>query len=136
MRSGVLQTSNGYDVFISYSHKEEALAREFEAKLAEQILRCFLTPLTIQASSAWEREMWQAARSARVFLFLVSTEALKSKWCRAEIGAAIALQRPIIPALVHSIKLPDILKQFQSAQAQTDSERDGLVQHIKGLCST
>ncbi len=93
----ILQDGVGYDVFLSYAHKEETCAKEFETKLKESGLTCFMASLTIKPGSAWEKEIWQAVRTSRFFLFLVSTAALKSKWCVSEIGAAIALQRPIVP---------------------------------------
>lgn len=122
-------------IFLSYSTKDEDFARELEADLNGGGISSFLAPLSIKPGSAWQEEIWRGIRGCRVFVLVVTAEALKSKWCLLEIGAALGLKKQIIAVLRHSNKIPDVLKTIQAMKVQTKKQQADLVTHLKQLCS-
>jgi len=125
----------GHGIFLSYSTKDEDFAHELEADLRVEGVKVFLAPLSIKPGSSWPDEIWQAIRSCRVFVLVVTAEAIKSKWCLLEIGAALGLEKPVIAVLRHSAKLPDVLKTVQALKVQTKKQQADLVQQVKKMCS-
>jgi hypothetical protein len=125
----------GHGIFLSYSTKDEDFARELEADLRAEGVKGFLAPLSIKPGAAWPDEIWQAIRSCRAFVLVVTAEALKSKWCLLEIGAALGLKKPIVAVLRHSAKMPDVLKTVQAVKVQTKKQQADLVQQLKKMCS-
>jgi hypothetical protein len=130
---GLLDPGDG--IFLSYSTKDEDFARELEADLRAEGVKSFLAPLSIKPGAAWPEEIWQAIRTCRAFVLVVTAEALKSKWCLLEIGAALGLKKPIVAVLRHSAKLPDVLKTVQAVKVQTKKQQADLVQQLKKMCS-
>ena len=125
----------GHAVFLSYSTKDEDFARELEADLRQAGVKTFLAPLAIKPASSWPDEIWQAIRRCRVFVVIVTAEAIKSKWCLLEIGAALGLKKPIVAVLRHSARLPDVLKTVQAAKVQTKNQQAELVEQLKKMCA-
>lgn len=122
------------DVFLSYSTKDEDFARELKDELEQAGIGCFLAPLSIKPGATWPDAIWQAIRACRVFVLVVTADAIKSKWCLLEIGAAIGLRKAIIAVLRHSNRLPDVLKTVQAKKVQTKDQQADLVAHLKRLC--
>ena len=123
-------------IFLSYSTKDEDFARELEGELRKESVRCFLAPLSIKPGECWPQEIWQAIRTCRVFVLVVTTEAIRSKWCLLEIGAALGLHKQIVAVLRHSTKLPDVLKTVQAMKVQTKKQQADLVEYLKKSCSS
>jgi TIR domain len=124
----------GDGIFLSYSTKDEDFARELDADLRAEGLKSFLAPLSIKPAASWPDEIWQAIGSCRAFVLVVTAEAIKSRWCLLEIGAALGLKKPIVAVLRHSAKLPDVLKTVQAVKVQTKKQQADLVQQLKKMC--
>jgi hypothetical protein len=124
----------GHGVFLSYSTKDEDFARELESDLRAEGVSSFLASLSIKPGSSWPDEIWQAIRNCRAFVLLATAEAIKSKWCLLEIGAALGLKKAIIAVLRHSAKLPDVLKTVQSVKVQTKKQQAELIERLKKMC--
>jgi TIR domain len=130
-----LSLESGACVFLSYSTKDEDFARELEANLRAVGVSSFLAPLTIRPGASWAEEIWQAIRACSVFVLVVTAEAIKSKWCLMEIGAALGLRKRVVSVLRHSAKLPDPLKNMHAKKVQTTKQLADLVQQLKKMCS-
>jgi hypothetical protein len=130
------ESKSDYSVFLSYSTKDEDFVRELEADLRAVGISCFLAPLSIKPGASWPEEIWQAIRGCRVFVLVVTTAALRSKWCLLEVGAAIGLKKMIISVLRHSTRIPDVLKSVQALKVQTKKQQADLVMRLKQLCSS
>jgi hypothetical protein len=125
----------GQGIFLSNSTKDEDFARQLEADLRDEGVKAFLAPLSIKPGASWPDEIWQAIRVCRVFVLVVTAEAIKSKWCLLEIGAALGLKKLIIAVLRHSSRVPDVLKTVQAVKVQTKKQQADLVQQLKIMCS-
>ena len=86
-------------IFMSFSSKDElvvkSLARGFEAAH-----RQVWFDHDLKGGEIWWETILHNIRESSVFLFALSDNSLKSPACRAELGYAIALRRPILPVLV------------------------------------
>jgi hypothetical protein len=125
------------DVFVSFKSEDDAFAKEVESKLKRKKLRVFRAPASIPAGADWEDDIFDSLRGARVVLFLVTHNSLKSEWCSYEVGAARALNKRVVCALRHveSADLPAALKRFQAIPAQDSSQLKQLVETILKICS-
>jgi hypothetical protein len=126
--------SPGAGVFLSYSTKDEDFARELGDDLHAAGVAYFLAPLSIKPGATWPEEIWHAIRACRVFVLIVTADAIKSKWCLLEIGAAIGLNKTIIAVQRHSARLPDLLKPLQAIKVQTKKQQAALVARLVELC--
>jgi hypothetical protein len=105
-----------YDIFISYSSKDQNKADEFQRAAKRKGLRCFLAPRQLGGGDKWTETIRKALLSSREMCILASKTALTSEWVTTEWGAAWALRRRLTPILLGSKPrlLPDRLKQFQA----------------------
>ena len=69
-------------------------------------------------------------------MLVVTAEAIKSKWCLLEIGAALGLKKPIVAVLRHSARLPEVLKTVQAVKVQTKKQQADLFQQLKAMSSS
>lgn len=102
-----------YRVFISYSHKDQDLAR----RLKEHLLSEGLFPITdheIRVGEAFSEEIREMIECAHVFMPLVTVNANKRLWVQQEIGYAAALHVPVCPVAVGNLP-------------------SGMAEHIQGM---
>lgn len=121
------------DVFISYSSADTDFADELSQNLNAAGVSTFMANRSIRTASVWVEEIWQALRSCRVLVAVLTPSALESDWCLAEAGAAIGLKKTVIPVLRHvrSSEIPSPLKQFQAMKVETAREQERLVELLK-----
>ncbi|MFN7925660.1 MAG: toll/interleukin-1 receptor domain-containing protein [Bryobacteraceae bacterium] len=103
------------NLFISYSHKDNAFREELETHLA--MLRnsgrvAVWTDRQIDASMEWEAEIWSHFEAARVLVLLISPDFLASKFCYSqELGAAMARHEArtarVIPVIIRPCQWQD-----------------------------
>lgn len=67
---------------------------------------------------------------------MITAASVRSKWCLPEIGAALALRKPIVSALIDGTKLPDVLKSIQAVLAKTAKQRGDLLLLLKEMCAS
>ncbi len=87
------------DIFISYSTVDQKLANFVHKHLGEESLDVFLAPISIEAGSPWRDEILDNIRDADWLVFLASKEACKSNYVQQELGAALGLEKNIVPIL-------------------------------------
>ncbi|MDH5625561.1 MAG: toll/interleukin-1 receptor domain-containing protein [Nitrospira sp.] len=80
------------NLFISHSSRDNAAAKELQARLEEQGHRSVFLDLDpeigIQAGVSWERTLYTKLRACRAVVALCSDSYLASQWCFAEIALA------------------------------------------------
>lgn len=81
----------GWDVFISYSHKDRELVDQFVEILQTEWsgARVFLDSEEIRNGSDWINVLADAIDSSQRFVAIFSPDYFSSKWCRREFNAAI-----------------------------------------------
>ncbi len=91
-----------YRVFISYSHKDGALAWRLREHLRSQGLYP-ITDHEIRVGEAFSEEIREMIECAHVFMPLVTANANARLWVQQEIGFAAALHVPVCPVAVGNL---------------------------------
>jgi len=90
-----LATANPYDkIFVSYSHKDLDIVRQFEAygkTLGNDYLR---DQLALRSGDEWDVRLLQLIDEANIFQLFWSSNSMRSKYVRREWEHALALGRP------------------------------------------
>jgi lambda repressor-like predicted transcriptional regulator len=111
--------SQGYDVFVSYAHKDEAYARRLVDRLAElkPELRVFIDRLELDTGVVWQQCIYEALEASRRVLCLYSPDYLTSLACMEEYNIARLLHRErnglLLPAYLRSTDLPAYMRLVQ-----------------------
>ena len=110
-------------VFVSYSgHDGEKIAEALQEEVSADAF--FVAHRSIEVGKEWEQTIWQNLHAARWFVFIVTDEYNKSPYAQQELGAAMALQKDIIPLLGMG-KTPEDLPGFaKKYQARVLSGQD------------
>lgn len=96
-----------FDVFISYSTKNQ-----FDADLVKRVLEnngisCWMAPDNIPSGSNYAREIPTAIQNSRVFVLLLSRVAQLSQWVTKELDLAVNKRKVIIPFVLEECELLD-----------------------------
>jgi hypothetical protein len=101
---------DGLRIFLSYATADRTDARKVRSLLSKRPdLRIFTTE-TLSAGEDWESKLKGEISQCEIFIVLVSPTSVDSKWVLHELGAAWALDKPILavvtdPEVVSKIPL-------------------------------
>lgn len=121
-----------YDVFISYSHKDEELAKELCQLLEAEGLECFMSGRDIRSGDPWTEKIRNALVNAQEILLVITSDSIESKWVLCEGGAGWALGKPMVPALlkIEPDSLPEPIKRHQARKIETTAQKESLAKEI------
>jgi hypothetical protein len=121
-----------YDVFISYASGDSALAMELKGDLEHQGLTCFMAERDIPVATEWQDSIRAALLGSQRLLILLTPRSLNRPWVFMETGAAWALGKDLIPALVHvaTSDLIDPIRRYQARVIETTAQRKAFVQEL------
>ena len=77
-----------YDVFVSYSHDDERVAKQICALLDEYRITYFLDKESIKPASDWLDVLAESIKSCKIFLLLVSKHSFESEYSMMELQYA------------------------------------------------
>ena len=131
-RERPLKSQWGFDLFISYASSDGALVTELKDDLERQGLKCFMAEKDIRVASEWQDTVREALRVSKQILILLTPRSLNRPWVLMETGAAWALGKPLIPALVQvsPSDLIDPIRRYQARVIETSSQRNTLVKEL------
>nr|VFK58687.1 MAG: TIR domain-containing protein [Candidatus Kentron sp. TUN] len=124
--------TEGYDVFLSYSSNDSALAEELKNGIQNQGLKCFMASKDISVGSKWSKEIRTALIESKCTLMLLTSRSYKEPWVMIETGAAWVLEKDIIPALVQ-VEPKDLiapLRDYQASTIETDVQKKDLFKEL------
>jgi hypothetical protein len=99
-----------YDVFISYSRKDEIIVHPIVEKLKQGGLSVWIDRSGIESGDAFKRNIVSAIQQSSIVLFFSSIHSNKSEWTAKEIGVAVYEKKIIIPVMLDNSKYnPEIL---------------------------
>lgn len=124
--------SCSYDIFLSYSNKDKTIADDLYSRLKKAGLKCFMAEKDISVTNQWEPEIRNALRSSQNVLILITPRSNDSKWIMIEVGAAWALEKNLIPALmiVQPNELIEPISRFQARLIETPNQIENLVNEL------
>lgn len=120
-----------YDIFLSYSTKDELRADQLRQIVQGAAFKCFMASRSLSPGRKWAEEIRKALQNSYEVCVLCTPESLSSQWVLTECGAAWVLGRPMVPVLfrVAPSQLPDRLREMQAVDFVDFSD---YVAHLKG----
>lgn len=124
------------DVFVSFSHEDEAFASELSQVLDKAAVSHFKADRDLHPASDWAEVIWEAIRECKVFLVVLTPRFLESDWYKMEGGAACALGKPVLVVLryVDPQHVLEPFKRFQSMVVETSGQLERLARELHRLC--
>jgi hypothetical protein len=97
------------DVFISYSTKDETLARKLKFALDSLGVKTFLASMSLPAGGKWKEDILKNLRETKWVFFLATKHSCESKAVMHEIGGSLVLEKELIPLMwgISPEELPD-----------------------------
>jgi hypothetical protein len=114
------------ELFVSYASEQKKEVGVWVSRLEAASFRCFLADKSILYSTDWAEEIWHALRVCRSFLPIVTTEWVRSRWCMYELGAAVALNKPVVPVIIGAVDVSPPLSEQQGFQLESIEDMDDL----------
>lgn len=88
-------------IFLSYTTADTIYAHKLRSLLSQRPnLRIFTTE-TLSAGEDWESKLKDELSQCDIFVVLLSSNSVNSNWVLHELGAAWALNKPIIPIVIY-----------------------------------
>ena len=86
-----------HDVFISYSHKDKAVADAICARLEQDGCRCWYAPRDIEPGAVWAASIIEAIQSTKVMVMIFTDFSNASNQVLREISTAVSCGVTLIP---------------------------------------
>lgn len=105
-----------YTVFISHSSKDRWIARQIARFVEERGAQTFLDEKDIHGGDFISQTIKESIRDCDELLVLMSQYSIDRPWVLIEIGAAWALDKPVVPIIdkVTPGQMPDILSDHKA----------------------
>ena len=97
-----------YDVFISYARQNREWVRRLVDALERASLRVWYDEREIRAGEVFNKRLDEGLRSSRYIAFVFTPDALHSNWVAFELGAALALEKALIPIVSPDVAVQDL----------------------------
>ena len=101
------KTIEFYSAFISYSSKDEDLARRLHADLQDKGVRCWIAPEDLKIGDKFRTEIDRAIRLHDKLLLLLSANSVSSDWVEKEVETAFERERRDKRLVLFPIRLDD-----------------------------
>lgn len=124
-------------VFVSCSHEDDAFVSELAERLTQAGIDYFKADRDIRPAADWSEVIWQAIRSCRVFVTIVTPRFIDSRWFALEGGAACGSNKPVVAVLryVDRTALPAPFDRFQAMVVENNEQLDRLIDELKKMCN-
>ncbi|MGQ9627958.1 MAG: toll/interleukin-1 receptor domain-containing protein [Anaerolineae bacterium] len=100
--------SKEYDIFLSYQSKDREWVRRLVDALSEQGLRVWYDEKEVRPGEPILHRMEEGLRGSAHVVFVITPQTARSNWMAAELGAALALQKSVIPVVSEDTPSEDI----------------------------
>src|SRR5262249_53955434 len=136
-----IQTISGpivpaFDVFISYSSKDKAIADAAVATLENKGIRCWIAPRDITPGVEWSQAIISGINQSRVMVLIFSGHANSSKQVIREVERAVNRGMPIVPFRIENLLPSEAMEYFISASHWLDAYHPPLEEHLDKLANT
>jgi hypothetical protein len=104
-----------YDVFLSYSERDQSIAQTTQRALEEVAVKVYMAPKYLRPGDDYAEEIRQALIGSGELWVILSPSSLKSEWVTTEWGAAWVLKKRIVQILHRSdtLQVPERLRILQ-----------------------
>lgn len=119
-------------IFLSYATADQLYGHKLRSLLSQHPhVRIFTTDM-LSAGEDWQSKLKDELSKCDIFLVLLSPNSVNSKWVLHELGAAWAIDKPIISIVTHPeifSKIPVPLSQIQFVEIE-DLEKPEIINQI------
>lgn len=114
-RTAATPEVSSHDIFLSFASANRNEAEEIKKTADEMGVRLFISTTDLETGSRFSDQIREALTESREVWLLATPEAMNSVWVQTEWGGAWALNKPIVPILLHmpASQLPDRLGALQ-----------------------
>ena len=125
----------GYDVFISHSSKDKAVADAVCAALEANGVRCWIAPRDIVPGRTWASSILQGISQCRAMVLVFSSSANDSKHVCREVERAVFHNIPVAPVRIQDVAPTGDLEYFLSSPHWMDALTPPFTQHLRKLAA-
>ncbi len=122
-----------FDVFVSYSSKEKAIADAVVAAHEGAGIRCWYTPRDIAPGADWADSITKAIHDCKIMVLIFSKKANRSQRVIDEVNYAISQEKPLLPFRIEPSNPTGALSLHLSARHWLDAYDAGWESHIERL---
>jgi hypothetical protein len=129
-------TVTAFDVFISYSSKDKAVADAAVAVLEARGLRCWIAPRDIVPGKEWSGAIIDGINQCRVLVLVFSAHANSSPQVVREVERAVHRGMAIVPFRIEDLLPSKSIEYFISSRHWLDAYHPPLDAHLERLATT
>jgi hypothetical protein len=118
-RTTMMHPIQYHSLFISYSSKDETLARRLHADLQDHGVRCWFAPHDMRPGTVIRKEIDKAIHLQDKVLLLLSEDAIGSGWVDYEVELALAREREQQREILFPVRLDEVVMQSVTGWAAT-----------------
>lgn len=107
-------------VFISYKSEDRFIAQTLAEQLREVGYQPWVDVVGIEGGEQWKRSIETGLENSAVFLALMTPQSMNSRWVNYEIEQAMLKNRPVIPLMIRTCKIPPILESLHYVDFRHD----------------
>ena len=122
-----------WDVFVSHSSVDKAVADATVAVLERRGLRCWVAPRDISPGADWGTSIMNAIHQARAMVIIFSAHSNSSEHVKREVERAIASKIPVIPLRIENILPSGAMEFFLSTPHWMDALTPPIEAHLERL---
>ncbi|BCM92766.1 hypothetical protein IAD21_04648 [Abditibacteriota bacterium] len=122
-----------YDIFISYSSKDNATADAVCARLEAQGWRCWIAPRDVLPGAPYGESIIQAIHHCRLMVLVFSSHSNNSPQVMREVERAVSLGLAILPFRIEAVPLSPNMEYFISAPHWLEALTPPLEPHLQRL---
>jgi hypothetical protein len=128
--------NNNYQIFISHSNIDSALASELKTLLENAFLgriKCFVASEDITPGVNWKDVIKKKINACQAGLFLLTPNYVDSVWCTAEFSAFWAASKDVYLLSINGVKTKSLFEPIKDCQIVNISDETGLHAFIRAL---
>ncbi len=123
----------GFDVFISHSSKDKAIADGACASLEAAGIRCWIAPRDIMPGTEYGASIVDALDHCRVLVLIFSSNANESPQLRREVEHAVSRAVPIVPVRIENVVPTKSMAYFVESVHWLDAMTPPMESHFQRL---
>ena len=125
--------SQEFDIFVSYSSHDKAIADTVVAAHEQAGIRCWYAPRDIAPGADWAESITKAIHQCSIMVLIFSKEANRSQRVIDEVNYAISQEKPLLPFRIESSNPTGALSLHLSSRHWLDAYDPGWEDHIERL---
>lgn len=124
---------SSFDVFVSYSSKDKAIADAVVAAVEGEGIRCWYAPRDIEPGADWADSITRAIQECSLMVLVFSEKANRSQRVIDEINFAIDQRKPILPFRIEAYNPTGALSLHLSSRHWLDAYEPSWDAHLDRL---